>query len=91
MMLRRKIMTMLCVGAGAVLGTKIGAGCISYRCEGTSEFIEPGDHTVVEVTGDPGIEWVLGAAVNFDAEAGVLTIRYTREGSTYEVRYTQVE
>lgn len=68
--------------------------CNDEPCEGG--FLDPGDYMVSEVVGPEGSgvashPWLEGARVHVDRAAGSMTIRYERDGSTYEVRYTLQE
>ena len=57
------------------------------RCE--SEPVNSGSYVVDHMwSGPPGRDWLIGADVEIDREERLMTIRYTREGTTYEVRYT---
>jgi hypothetical protein len=55
--------------------------------------LEDGDYVATDPFGaihdlNPEFEYLVGAEVHVDRAARVMTIRYEREGSTYEVRYT---
>lgn len=55
------------------------------------EVMESGDYMIVPRSSGnvaPGYEWLVGTALHVDREAGLATIRYTRDGTTHEVRYT---
>lgn len=83
----------------ALLATTLGAMLVVGQvlsCEGNCEPgppMESGDYVILPPSSGhvyPGDEWVIGGEVHVDREAEVATIRYTSEGTTYEVRYTLV-
>jgi hypothetical protein len=49
--------------------------------------VRSGEYMIVERWGDREWEWLVGSDVTIDREARLLTIRYTRNETTYEVRY----
>ena len=69
-------------------------GCIG-PCPDPTPF-DSGEYTVVEHSygneGDPLERWVLDRAIDaqltVDRDAGEVTIRYVKDGSTYQVHYT---
>lgn len=69
-------------------------GCDRDRCPEPVPF-ESGNYEIVGlVYGHPRLEdqWlfetVVGAHMSVDQDAGEVTIRYTKDDTTYEVRYT---
>ena len=52
-------------------------------------MLETGDYIVSEVELDHAAEWqwMEGARVHVDREEGFMTVRYARDGTTYELRY----
>ena len=69
------------------LATAYTLASCSGRCE--SEPVASGSYVVDHMwAGAPGWDWLTGANVEIDREERLMTIRYTREGTTYEVRYT---
>jgi len=66
------------VAAFVVFGAGCGVDCPDYPVEsGDYEMNAHGDH-----------EWLDGATLTIDREAGTAKIRYIRDGSTYEVTFT---
>jgi hypothetical protein len=79
--------TLLAITLGWLVITATGCDC---NCDEPASF-ESGDYLIVEPAYRqlfPGDEWFVGGGLHVDREAQVATIRYTREGTTYEVRYT---
>lgn len=77
----------IALGAIVVMGPVSGCDC---NCD-TPDPAESGDYVIVpRGSGNvqPGDEWVIGGELHVDRDANFATIRYTREGTTYEVRYT---
>lgn len=71
-----------------------GYACNREPCEGG--FLDPGDYVVRDVVGPDGSDdashpWLEGAQVHVDRAAGTMTVRYQRDGSTYELRYALTE
>lgn len=67
-------------------------GCIRTCDE--PDLFESGDYVIVEPAYQqviPGDEWFLGGQLHVDRQAQVATIRYTRDGTTYEVHFTLEE
>ncbi|KIG13018.1 hypothetical protein DB30_00792 [Enhygromyxa salina] len=67
-------------------------GCWVVVC-GDSNSLEPvesGEYVLIEPFGPlrPGYEDLVGAQLIIDRDANTSIIRYTREGTTYEVRHT---
>jgi len=60
-----------------------GAGC-SPDCP--DWYLESGDYQLNASHGDH--QWLDEATLAIDREAGIALLRYTREGSTYEVTFT---
>ncbi len=81
--------------AGALV---VGLAALSQAgaCWGDCPELEPfesGDYVIQPLTHPrPQDQWlvdtVTGALLSVDREAGEATIRYTRDGTTYEVHYT---
>lgn len=77
-----------------VLATMTGP---TFGCDCNCDPLDPmesGDYLIA----DPaygrvhaGDEWLIGGELHVDREAHSATIRYIREGTTYEVRYTLVQ
>jgi hypothetical protein len=88
------IMRLACVSAivGLVLLSQTGA-CVCTPCPDQEPF-ESGRYEVVGLNGrtEPESQWlidtVIGAQLTVDRETGEATIRYTKDGTTYEVQYT---
>jgi hypothetical protein len=74
------------LAATMVMAPALGCDC---NCD-APEPMESGDYVVVSPSSGnvhPGDEWVIGGALHVDRDADVATIRYERDGTTYEVRY----
>jgi hypothetical protein len=63
-----------------------GAGC---RGDCPERYLESGKYKMNG--GYQGHEWLNDAILTVDREAGTAKLRYTREGSTYEVTFTLEE
>lgn len=65
-----------------------------HACAGNEncdhEDLEDGDYVLRQKLAslDPEFQWLVGAEVHVDREARLVTIRYERDGTTYEVRGT---
>ena len=59
-------------------------GC-SNPCPDPDDLVRSGNFRVSYVR--EGYEWLLDARVVVDREAGTAKIRYTRDGTTYEVTF----
>jgi hypothetical protein len=77
------------------LGIALGVLQVHACCEDPTELLEDGDYVIrrFDVAGEPHtvhpeFDWLVGAEVHVDRGARLMTIRYEREGTTYEVRYT---
>jgi hypothetical protein len=82
------IPTMRALALGALATTAPALGC-DCNCD-TPDPFESGDYVIISPSSgnvNPGDEWVIGSELQVDRDANVATIRYTREGTTYEVRY----
>lgn len=55
----------------------------------TKDVLPTGDYVVSGVDLDRAGEWqwMKGARVHVDREEGFMTVRYTRDGTTYDLRY----
>lgn len=69
-----------------VLGAVQNAGCVGHCRDRDFSSITSGNYELRPFPG--GHEWLDGALLTVDREAGTAKIRYTREGSTYEVTFT---
>jgi hypothetical protein len=76
-------------------GIALGALQVHACCEDPTERLEDGEYVIprFSVAGEPHTihpewAWLLDAKVHVDRAARLMTIRYDRDGSTYEVRYT---
>jgi hypothetical protein len=74
----------------AVLGVASTLGCIAFGCDDVDLTpIEAGEFTVTQrAYGPDEQQWMIGAQLTIDREAEVAILRYTRDGTTYEVHYT---
>ncbi|PRQ05002.1 hypothetical protein [Enhygromyxa salina] len=66
------------------------ASCITYDC-GTLDLVESGVyrlHDTIYDRLDPQYTDLLGAQLTIDRDTETSTIRYTRDGTTYEVRHS---
>jgi hypothetical protein len=86
------------VALGAMMAIGQVLGCWGWGCDDLPfDLVESGDYVIVPpkpIHVEPGDEWLSeslnGSDVHIDREAKFATIRYTRLGTTYEVRYTLV-
>lgn len=79
----------MAVTLGAIVALGPGLGC-DCNCDAPYPM-ESGDYVIASPTYDnihAGDEGFLGGELHVDREAHLATLRYTREGTTYEVRYT---
>lgn len=86
----RKPITLIAMTLGLLA---ISAQGCEYNCDEPAPF-ESGDYLIVEPDSRPlhvGDEWFVGGQLHVDREARVATIRYTREGTTYEAHFTLEE
>jgi hypothetical protein len=86
-MTNSKSAVLMVLGAMIAMAPALGCDC---NCD-PPDPMESGDYVIVpRASGHvhPGDEWLVGGQLHVDREAEVATIRYTREGTTYEVRYT---
>jgi hypothetical protein len=70
-----------------LLGAASTLGC--YDCRDVEPTpVESGDYTVTKwVFGPEAQQWALGAQLTIDREEGFAILRYTRDGTEYEVHY----
>lgn len=76
------------LAAALAIGPAMGCYC---NCDTLLPPVESGDYVIVPRGPGKvhaGDEWLAGGEIHVDRETEVATIRYTREGTTYEVRYT---
>jgi len=88
------------VRAAIVLGLTAmvqSLGCACNYCDEVEVApLGSGQYTVAEVMyREPGSDWIgteaealIGGEFEVDADTNIATLRYTREGTTYEVRFT---
>lgn len=80
-----KIWQGIIIMAIALLSGVWGFGCAS--CEDEAHRVESGQYVVIE-EGLGIFNWLAHAQMNIDRAAKTTTIRYTRNGTTYDVRFT---
>lgn len=87
MISKSRVLLAMTLGALAVVAPVLGCDC---NCD-PPDPVESGDYVIVPRGPGKvhaGDEWLVGAEIHVDRETEVATIRYTREETTYEVRYT---
>lgn len=82
--MRGKRVGLLALCAGVLL-----SACCCEECR--IERLDDGDYVLTHVSGSihgVAYPWLEGAQLHVDRTARLMTIRYQRDGTTYEVRYT---
>ncbi|WP_146662346.1 hypothetical protein [Enhygromyxa salina] len=65
------------------------ASCIDFSGCGERPLVESGEYKILNLYGQlsPDYEDLVGAKLIIDRDTETSTIRYTRDGTTYEVRH----
>jgi hypothetical protein len=73
-----------------VLFVLAAVGCLHFgACSCEEDSLKTGSYIVADIRKDRNSEWqwMSDARVHVDREEKFMTIRYTRDGTTYELRY----
>lgn len=83
-----RLATWLGTAFALVVGVAQTASC-RFGC-GELEPVESGEYTILNQSGqlDPEFEDLVGAQLLIDRDTETSTIRYTRDGTTYEVQHS---
>ena len=85
--MRRGGLLLVGVAVGVAMSGSLLGAC--WECPpGPLDPLESGDYVVTRVNPpDTPPGFLLGASVHIDAEQGFVTFVYTRDGSTFDVRF----
>ena len=83
-----RLTTWLGVALVLVAGATQNSSC--YRCGDLEDLVESGEYIIQNLYGQPNPDYedLVGAQLIVDRDTETSTIRYTRDGSTYEVRHS---
>jgi hypothetical protein len=89
------LLTVAWMARAGLFGVAIAAGSLTGGCWSPCpepELFESGVYEIGGLISGPADQWlvatIIGAQLTVDRDASEATIRYTRDGTTYEVHYT---